>query len=239
MATTTKKRSPKSERAFKRRSEKNLAARKSEAVDLDTGEKYKMQVLDGDSSQIRRRAPVVEEGLKLIKTKGETELIEDNVKKRVRYAAMHAHREIAAAVLALGGSRKMAARKAGVSPRQIQKYYADPDFRERIQELQELAGNKIRGRVMKEVTKRTSKGRIDKIDLLDLLRIGDRFGLGRGNASAININNTEINNYEAIFNAAFLGDTEQPSDSEEEGEDFPTFEPTRLALSGGDSPVEG
>ena len=240
MATATKKKhSAKSDRAFKRSNERKIKARKEQAVDVDTGQKYEMEILDGDSSQMRRRAPVVKEGLKLIKVKSEVELIEDNTKKRVRYAAMHAHREIAAAVLALGGTRKQASRKAGVSTRQIQKYYSDPDFRERIQELQELAGNKIRGRVMKEVSRRTDPVLIKKIDLLDLLRIGDRFGLGRGNASAINISQTEINNYEAIFNDVFLGDDpEQLTDGEAESEDFPTFEPSRLALSGGDSPVD-
>jgi len=230
--------SSKNDRAHRRRGEKKLR-RLREAKDVNTGKKYDIEILDGDSSQIRKRVPAVKEGLKLIKAKDEDELIEENVKKRVRYAAMHAHRERAAEVLALGGSRKMAARRAGVSTRQIQKYFSDPDFRERIQELQEMVGSKIRGRVMKEVTRRTGPKLIEKIELLDLLRIGDRFGLGRGNASAINVSKTEINNYESIFNSVFLGDTEQPLDSEEEGADFPAFEPSRLALSGGDSPVEG
>lgn len=234
------RRDPKTERAFQRRSKQRADARKAGATDKETGDRYAVKVIDGDSPQIRRRAPVVEEGLKLLRVKDEEELIEQNTKKRQRYAAMHAHREIAATVLALGGSRKMASRKAGVSTRQIQKYYADPDFRERIQELQELAANKIRGRVMNEVTRRTGPAMIKKIELLDLLRIGDRFGLGRGNASAISINNTEVHNYEALFNQVFLGDNPQQSaDAGEESEDFPAFEPTGLALSGGDSPVEG
>jgi len=92
---------------------------------------------------------------------------------------------------------------------------------------------------MKEVSRRTDPEMIKKMELLDLLRVGDRFGLGRGKDSAISVSKTEINNYESIFNAVFLGDAEQSTDTGEESEDFPAFEPSRLALSGGDSPVEG
>jgi hypothetical protein len=196
------------------------------------GQKHDISVIDGDSGMVRRRAPVVQEGLRILKIKDEVELVDSNIKKRLRYAAMHAHRELAAAVLAVGGTRKMASRKAGVSVRQIQKYWEDPDFRERIQELQELLGNRVRGKVMKEINRRTAPAMIKKMELLDLLRVGDRFGLGRGKASAIS---TEVNihNYESIFNSVFLADPEQ------ESEDFPAFEPTSLALSGGDSPVDG
>lgn len=238
----TKKHSAKADRSLRRRGEKKVAELRNGATNADTGERYQIQVLDSDSSQIRRRAPAVEEGLKLLKLKSEDELVESEVKKRKRYASMRAHKEIAATVLAVGGSRKMAARKAGVSIRQIQKYFTDPDFRERIQEIQELASNRIRGRVMKEVTRRTGPKMIKRMELLDLLRVGDRFGLGRGKASAISITNIEQNNYEALFNEVFLSDdpnAQQYLDTEEEGADFPAFEPTRVALSGGDSPVEG
>lgn len=219
------------DRVFRRRGERKLAKMEAGATGKN-GQKHDIAILDGDSGMVRRRAPVVEEGLKVLKLKGEEELIEGNIKKRVRYAAMHAHREMAAAVLAVGGTRKMASRKAGVSVRQIQKYWEDPDFRERIQELQELLGGRVRGKVMKEINRRTSPVMIKRMELLDLLRVGDRFGLGRGKNAAVN---TEVNihNYESIFNSVFL------ADSEEESEDFPTFEPTRLALSGGDSPVDG
>jgi hypothetical protein len=223
------------------RSQKKLAEVKAGATDND-GNKYDFKVLDGDSSMVRHRAPAVEEGLKLIKAKTMTEAIDDKIKKRVRYAAMQARKEQAAAVLAVGGTRRMAARRAGISHRQIAKYVADPDFRERVAELQELLANKIRGRVMKEVGRRTNPKLIKKMELLDLLRVGDRVGLGRGKASAVNIHQ-EFNqhNYEEVFNAAFFGDNDQESDpdAEEEGADFPTFKPTRLALSGGDSPIEG
>lgn len=221
----------KNDRAFRRRGERKVERAKNAPISTN-GQRHEIVVLDGDSGMMRRRAPVVEEGMKILKLKDEAELIDANVKKRVRYAAMHAHREIAATVLAVGGTRKLASRKAGVSVRQIQKYWEDPDFRERIQELQELLGGRVRGKVMKEINRRTSSKMIKKMELLDVLRVGDRFGLGRGKASAIS---TEVNihNYESIFNSVFL------ADSEEESEDFPAFEPTSLALSGGDSPVDG
>lgn len=234
-----KKRDPKTERSYDRSNAKKI---KDGMYDADTGKKYDIAVLDGDSSQMRRRAPVVKEGMKILQAKTEEELVDKNVKKRIRYARMHAHKELAAIVLATGGTRKQASRKSGVSLRQIQKYWESSDFRDRVAELQELLGNRVRGKVIKEINRRTDPALIKKMELLDLLRVGDRFGLGRGKDSAINVN-TEIHNYESTFNEVFLNsgsdNEELDSDGEEEGEDFPAFEPTSLALSGGDSPVDG
>lgn len=221
------------DRLYARRHEKELEA----AVDVDTGERFQITVLPNDAGPTKKLAPMVEDNLKTLKAPVAGEVKKKLVAKRIRYAAMRTHQEIAAMVIAAGGNSSLAARKTGLSRRQIRKYMESADFRERVAELQELLGNRIRGRVMKEVERRTSPSVIKKMELLDLLRVGDRFGLGRGNGNTIiNQDNRQVNNYEANFNALFHAEnSEQLLDSEEEGADFPEFEPTSLALSGGDS----
>lgn len=228
----------KNERALRRRQEQQ-AARFEQAVDGKTGERYDIQVLPKSGTKVKNAAPVVRENLKILREPEPTTVMEKKVAHRVRYAQMHTHKELAAIAIAAGANTTQAAAKAGVSRRQIRKYMEDADFRERIHELQETLGGRIRGRVIKEIGRRTSPKMIKKMELLDLLRVGDRFGLGRGNASVVNINN-EVTNYEANFNALFHAeDPKRLSDPEEEGADFPEFEPTSVALSGGDSPIDG
>lgn len=230
--TPEEKRQRKRDRSYRRRVEqKKLDQSDGGAVDVDTGERFSIQVLDNDGQRVKNRIPVVEDNLKLIGKKAKTsdEVEEITIEKRQRYAEMKGHMEVAAAVLAAGGSPKIAGRKAGVSGRQVRKYMESAVFRERVQELQETLGNRIRGRVLKEVSRRTSPSMIRKMELLDLLRVGDRVGLGRGNASSISIN-TEIHQYESTFAQVVL------SDAGEESEDFPTYEPTDLSVSGGNPP---
>lgn len=240
MPLSAEQQKKKSERAFKRRSERRRIEREASAVDVDTGQRYEIQVLDNDSKISKRRAPVVEENLKILRAPHKKQVEEKVLKKRIRYATMQTHMEIAAYALASGATNKQAAAKAGVSRRQVRKYMENADFRERIMELQETLGGRIRGRIMKEIDRRTTPEMIKKMELLDVLRVGDRFGLGRGSGSTIINDNREVHNYEATFNALFHGkDSQRISDTEEEGADFPEFEPTSLALSGGDSPFEG
>lgn len=237
MALSAEQQRKKNDRAVRRRTKKRFEA---EAVDVDTGERFEVKVMPGDGSRSRRLAPVVSENLKTLRAPSRQKIQDKVLQKRVRYAAMQTHMEIAAIVLAAGGTAKQAGDKAGISRRQVRKYMESADFRDRIIELQETLGNRIRGRIMKEIGRRTAPEFIEKMELLDLLRVGDRFGLGRGNGSVIVNDNREIHNYEATFNALFHGeDAQQLSDSGQEGVDFPEFEPTSLALSGGDSPVEG
>lgn len=238
MAISAEQQKKKNDRAVRRRNERRLREQGG-AVDVDTGERYDIQVMPSDGPMARRRAPVVSENMKTLRAPTKAAIENKNLQKRARYAAMQTHMEIAAIVLAAGGTAKQAARKAGVSRRQIRKYMESADFRDRIIELQETLGNRIRGRIMKEIGRRTGPEFIEKMELLDLLRVGDRFGLGRGNASVIVNDNREIHNYEATFNALFHGeDAQRLSDPSPEGVDFPEFEPTSLALSGGDSPID-
>lgn len=244
MALSAEQQKKKTERAFKRRADRRKAerdAKRGSAVDVDTGEKYEITVHDNDSKLQKRRAPVVKENLKILRAPAAIDVEEKKLKKRVRYATMQTHMEIAAYALASGATNKQAAEKAGISRRQVRKYMENADFRERIMELQETLGGRIRGRIMKEIDRRTTPEMIKKMELLDVLRVGDRFGLGRGTGNTVINDNREVHNYEATFNALFHGaeNSQRLSDSEEEGADFPEFEPTSLALSGGDSPVEG
>lgn len=212
-------------RRRKKRLEENPPERPKE-------KKHEIVVVD-PSSYDRRRLPEVQERMKLIGAKHQQDLEEEYVKKRVPYAAMRSRMEVAAIVIAAGGSHKMAAAKAGVHPRQIQKYVSNPDFRTRVAELQETTVKKILGKVVKEIDRRTKPEVIKKMELMDLLRVGDRVGLGRGNGNTVINDNSQNTSYEATFNALVF------PDSSEKGADFPEFEPTDLALSGGDSPVDG
>lgn len=240
MAISEEQQRKKTERAYRRRQQRRLEAKAAEAVDVDTGEKYAVTVYDNDSAQTKNKAEIVPEHLKTLRMPDPDKVEEKAIKKRQRYAPMQRKMEIAAHVLAAGGSAKLAARKVGVSPRQIRKYAASADFRDRVVELHETLATRVRGKVIKEVDRRTSPELIKKMELLDLLRVGDRFGLGRGAGSVVVNDNREIHNYEATFNQLFHSseNAQQLSDSEEEGADFPEFEPTSLALSGGDSPID-
>lgn len=235
MVLSAEQRKKKQDRAYARREREKL---NGSAVDVDTGERYEVAILDNDSRRTKRLAPVVSQNMRTLRAPAPSKVHEKIVAKRARYAAMKTHMEIAAIAIAAGATPKIAARKAGVHRRQIHKYMTMVDFRERVHELQETLGNRILGRVLKEVNRRTEPEVIAKMELLDLLRVGDRVGLGRGSGSTIINNEGTINNYEANFNALFhegAADEEQLSDASEEGVDFPEFKPTSLALSGGDS----
>lgn len=170
-------------------------------------------------------------------TAKDAEDIEEGLRRnpRTRYAAMRAHQEMAAMALASGSTQKMAARYAGVSPRQIKKYLQDPDFRSRIEELRVLATSRLKGKIIKELNRRTDGLNIRQMELLDLLRIFDRMTTG-GKGMAINVAgdmNVDANRYETVLAALFS------PDARSDGEDFQGYEPEDLSLSGGSSPFEG
>lgn len=187
------------------------------------------------STQDKKALPAVIEGSKLIDPKDETfaERQARLVGKREKYASMKAHQELAAVVLAAGGTFKMAAAKAGISVRQAKKYYTDPDFRARIEEMRQIMFSKVRGRVIKELEKRTEPGKIDRIELLDLLRVFDRVAgpiggkAGVNIAGDVNVTNTQ---YDTII-ASLLA-----PQSAGESPDFPSFELDSIRLPSGDSP---
>ena len=183
----------------------------------------------------RLSLPVVQEGLSILDPKRESfeERSERFREQRKKYAAMHAHMEMAALVLATGGTFRLAAAKAGVSVRQVKKYYTDPDFRTRIQELRDTMLSKVKGRLYKELERRTRPGTIEHIELLDLLRVFDRVAGpvgGKGGVQVAGDLNVTQQNADTII-AALLA-----PESEGESEDFQIYEPSSFAAPSGDSP---
>jgi len=194
--------------------------------------KPELQLTADSTGRDRNLLPAVREGLRVLDPKGETfeERSERFRAQRLPYAPMRAHMEMAAMALAAGGSFRLAASNAGVSVRQVKKYYTDAEFRRRIEELRNTMFSKIRGRVIKEMSSRTEPGKIEKIELLDLLRVFDRVAGPIGGKAGVNIAgdiNVSSTQYDTII-AAVLA---KNSDSEEP--DFPVFE-----LNGTAVPVE-
>lgn len=186
------------------------------------------------TSQMRNRKGPSEQGLRLLNPKGEEEdetIQRFAAKPRQKYAAMAAHKERAAQALSVGATQKMAAHYAGVSPRQIKKYYTDPNFRTRIQELREVLGGRIQGRILREFNRRVTGQAIQNMEMIDLVRVFDRVTAG-GKGMAITVQG-DVNvgdRYEAILTQLF------DPNAGPEGEDFPVYGAGEFSVSGGDSP---
>lgn len=190
--------------------------------------------MDGEEMSVysERRLPLANNGLKLINParKDEDDYKEEFKKKRQPYSAMRAHMELAAQAIAAGGTQVMAAKYAGISKRQVHKYVKDADFRARVEEIRTLLVSKIRGKVIREIDRRTSPEVIQKMELLDLLRVGDRVGLGRGAVEAEKPSGST--SYDLILQQVFLDG--RPS----KGEAFPVYGPDIIPLPGSDTPSE-
>lgn len=198
-----------------------------------TAEEANDLVPEGSSSHVRNREGLVRNGLQILDPKNTTEpqMIERFEQQRTKYAPMRAHREMAAMILATGGTYKQAAAKAGVSPRQVRKYMTSPDFRTRIEELRQTMLSGVRGRLLKELERRTDGKRIKQIELLDLLRIFDRVNGPVGGKNGVNIQgDVNVNNYDTLVQALL---TAQPGT---QSTDFPAFELEGSAISSEDSP---
>jgi len=178
----------------------------------------------------------VNRGLKILNPTGKTaEDYTTQIRKnpRMRYSVMRGRQEMAAQALAVGSTQRMAAKYAGVSQRQVKKYYADPDFRARIEELRATLASRMKGRIMRELNRRLTGVQIQSMDTLEMLRIFDRITVG-GKGMAINVaGDVNVNNkYEQILNALFSPDA--PGD----GEDFPQFGDRGLTVSGSSTPID-
>lgn len=189
--------------------------------------------IEKQTAQIKRRMGPADTGLRVLnpQNKGFEEIKDEiDTKQRIPYSAMAAHMELAAQALAVGATRKMAAQYAGVGPRQVKKYLTDASFRTRVEELRDLLVSKLRGKVIRELDRRTSPELIKQMDLLDVLRIGDRVGLGRGeNITERDSGNT---NYDRLLQQVFV------IGSGPESRDFQIYEPEGLPIPGTDTPVD-
>jgi len=149
---------------------------------------------------------------------------------RMHYVAMRAHQEQAAQALAAGATHKLAAAHAGISVRQVKKYYADPDFRARIEELRNTLMSRIRGRLMRELNRRTTGDNLKNLEILDFLRVWDRVTTG-GKGIKLQVDgDVNVTNYDTIIQALLA------PNSGSNGEDFPVYEPNSIRLPSGDSP---
>jgi hypothetical protein len=182
---------------------------------------------------IRNRMGAVQEGLDLLNPRGASveEMTETNIDRRVPYAAMNAHRERAAMAIATGATMKMAAAYAGVSVRQIKKYYEISDFRARIEEHRTVLMSRIRGRLLKEMGRRTAPTAIKRMELLDLLRVYDRMSGTTGGRGGVQIGEMNVNqtNYDTLVSALFT------TNSGPEGGDFPELVIDGSPLPAGDT----
>jgi hypothetical protein len=188
------------------------------------------------SSEVQNKIPMVQQGLRVIDPHSttEAEFVDKYERQRLPYAPMRAHKELAAQVLAVGGTYKMAAARGGVSVRQIRKYVSEADFRQRVEELRTLMLSRVRGRIMTELSRRTTPEKIQELEILDLLRVWDRVVGPRGSSNTMSIGEVNVHTHYDNILQAILTPNAGP-----EGSDFPRFEPDRLALPGESSPVEG
>ena len=171
----------------------------------------------GMTPQIKHKMEPVQQNLRVL-APNENDLDhaekkkEFHERKRVKYASMRSHMEIAATVIAAGGSYKMAATQAGVSARQVRKYVSDSDFRARVEELRELLMGRVRGRIQEEFLRRTEPGKIEGLEIMDLSRIYDRTG-----TDADARDREGANNYDRILQQIFI------TNSGGQGVDFPEY----------------
>lgn len=182
----------------------------------------------------RRRIDATNRNLRVLNPEGETfEDIKEGIRRtpRLKYAAMRAHQEMVAQAIAVGATHKMAAKYAGVAPRQVRKYYTDPDFRTRVEELRETLAGRIKGKLLRELNRRTSGINLKNLDLLDLLRVYDRVTVG-GKGISIHNGDVNVNQYDTIIKALLAPN---PGSN---GGDFPVYEPDSPRLSSGDPPVD-
>lgn len=184
----------------------------------------------------RKRLEATNRGLAILNPQAKDlgDYQEEIVKKpRMRYAAMRAHMEMASQALAVGATQKLAGQYAGVSPRQIKKYMQNPDFRARIEEHRATTTSRIKGKIIRELDRRTDTTVIKNMELLDLLRIMDRLTVG-GKGMAITVEgDVNVNNrYENILAALFSPNTGA------DGGDFPEYGTSDVLVPGTSSPID-
>lgn len=114
------------------------------------------------------------------------------------FAALAAHKEIAAVMLAAGATLGEAANRAGVSEVTVSKYWTDDAFRRRVQELRSIVLDGINGRIVGELDRRTKGRNLQHMEVMDVLRIYDRTnpkqpGGGRSVTVAGNLSVTQLN----------------------------------------------
>lgn len=164
--------------------------------------------LDYDSNVTKGHAEVVQANLEVLAAaqpvRGEEAIYNELIEQGVRpaYAAMAAHQEIAANMLACGATLGEAANRAGVSEVTISKYWSDMSFRRRVIELRSIVMDGISGRIVSELDRRTRGRNLQNMELSDLIKVFDRTNpkptaAGRNVSVAGNLTVTQLN-YEGL-----------------------------------------
>jgi hypothetical protein len=178
------------------------------------------------------RLPVVEKNMAIL-TNGKPQdplRLQADIAKREKYSSMKSHMEMAAVVLAAGGTQRMAAQHAGVSKRQVHKYITSSQFRERVAELREIIKSRVGGRILAEFVRRTEPETIGRMEILDLTRIYDRV-----EANAFQMAPTEVEVTPAQQkHDSFLQQIININTGDEKP-DFPSYESSYVQLPEGDS----
>lgn len=103
--------------------------------------------------------------------------------RRAQFVALETHREMASEILGAGGTFEEAADHAGVSRATVAKWYAEEDFRRRVDEQRSVVRSKVGGRIEQWMDRRTSNpDELDKADPKVTLAIYDRISAGPGRA---------------------------------------------------------
>jgi hypothetical protein len=193
---------------------------------------------DYDSKVTVGHADTVDQNLRVLAeakpetTRGEAAIMGELVEAGVRpaYAALVAHQEIAAVMLAAGATLGEAANRAGVTEVTVSRYWADDSFRRRVQELRSIVIDGINGRIVGELDRRTKGRNLQEMEITDVLRVYDRTNPksrdgSRGTTVAGNLNVVQLN-YEGL--RAEIG---RP-DGAEESADFQVLGPEDAAVAG-------
>jgi hypothetical protein len=149
-----------------------------------------------------------------------------------RSAAAQAHRTMAAALLAAGGTLREAADHAGVTEATVAGYWKDPDFRDLINQWTSTRLATVSGRVVGELVRRTSGKRLRRMDTGDVLRVFDRVAGGRSPAAAASKGVT-VNVGIASFNDLLGQVAVAARDTGSEGADFPLYGSGVVPVPGG------
>lgn len=137
---------------------------------------------DYDSPVTEGHAEMVEQNLSVLAAndpsinRSEEQIYNELTEAGVRpmYAALAAHQEIAAVMLAAGATLGEAANRAGVTEVTVSKYWADQSFRRRVLELRSIVMDGINGRIIGELDRRTRGRNLQGMETMDVLRILDR-----------------------------------------------------------------
>ncbi|MDQ3024418.1 MAG: hypothetical protein M3R04_08565, partial [bacterium] len=163
-----------------------------------------------------RHATAVERSLALLPPemlRSEDEIFDELIERgqKPAHAAIQAHREMAATILAAGGTFEEAGDHAGVSAGTVGKFYEEESFRQRVEEMRAVVLSEVQGRIVADLKRRILQ--VDKMELTDVLRVYDRTvgTAGRNKGSTVNVGNLTVNNatYDTILAKISLPDADE------------------------------